>query len=313
MARKIETISLDEVLCYDETVGGVTTTVRYLPLRKDADGVVLLRDEVLDGGRINATNDATYIGSEMDTWLNDADAGYLSRFDAKMRAAIIPTTIKVKPPDADAVQEIARNVYLLSESEVGSGSVAEGDSMLDALKAHKSTTDANKARIATNSAGFASIWWLRSAGSASQVRFVNSNGDVYSYGASNSYCPRPAFKVANATMVSDGAEDTIYILPDAGRLYREMQFTAYCGQTDKRPKKARVQVDITNATTYDMYVSNNAKDANPTWVACAPDQVVVLGNTAKETDKWEIGVKVYAQSGGRATCSEPVVIVETEV
>ena len=313
MARKIETISLDEVLCYDETVGGVTTTVRYLPLRKDADGVVLLRDEVLDGRRINATNDATYIGSEMDTWLNDAAAGYLSRFDAKMRAAIIPTAIKVKPPDADAVQEIARSVYLLSESEVGSGTVAEGDSMLDALKAHKGVTDANKARIALNSAGSASYWWLGSAGSASQSRGVGSSGNVYSSGASNSNCPRPAFKVANATMVSDGTEDTIYILPDAGRLYREMQFTAYCGQTDKRPKKARVQVDITNATTYDMYVSNNAKDANPTWVACAPDQVVVLGNTTKETDKWEIGVKVYAQSGGRATCSEPVVIVETEV
>ena len=313
MARKIETISLDEVLCYDETVGGVTTTVRYLPLRKDADGVVLLRDEVLDGRRINAANDATYIGSEMDTWLNDAAAGYLSRFDAKMRAAIIPTTIKVKPPDADAVQEIARSVYLLSESEVGSGTVAEGDSMLDALKAHKGVTDANKARIALNSAGTAGYWWLRSAGSASQMRYVNSIGFVGSGNASSSICPRPAFKVANATMVSDGTEDTIYILPDAGRLYREMQFTAYCGQTDKRPKKARVQVDITNATTYDMYVSNNAKDANPTWVACAPDQVVTLGNTAKETDKWEIGVKVYAQSGGRATCSEPVVIVETEV
>lgn len=313
MARKIETISLDEVLYYDETIGGVKTTVRYLPLRKDADGVVLLRDTVLDGRRINATNDATYIGSEMDTWLNDAGAGYLSCFDAKMRAAIIPTTIKVKPPDADAVQEIARSVYLLSESEVGSGTAAEGDSMLDALKAHKGVTDDNKARIALNSAGSASFWWLRSAGSASQMRCVNSSGGVGSGNAPNNFCPRPAFKVANATMVSDGTEDTIYILPDAGRLYREMQFTAYCGQTDKRPKKARVQVDITNATTYDMYVSNNAKDANPTWVACAPDQVVVLGNTTKETDKWEIGVKVYAQSGGRATCSEPVVIVETEV
>lgn len=185
--------------------------------------------------------------------------------------------------------------------------------MLDALKAHKGVTDANKARIALNSAGTASNWWLRAAGSASQMRCVHSYGYVDSYNAASSYCPRPAFKVANATMVSDGTEDTIYILPDAGRLYREMQFTAYCGQTDKRPKKARVQVDITNATTYDMYVSNNAKDANPTWVACAPDQVVTLGNTAKETDKWEIGVKVYAQSGGRATCSEPVVIVETEV
>lgn len=313
MARKIETISLDEVLYYDETIGGVKTTVRYLPLRKDADGVVLLRDTVLDGRRINAANDATYIGSEMDQWLNDAAAGYLSYFDDKMRAAIIPTTIKVKPPDADTAQEIARSVYLLSESEVGSGAAAEGDSMLDALKAHKGVTDADKARIALNSAGTASGWWLRSAGSASQMRFVYSNGYVGSFNASGSGCPRLAFKVANATMVSDGTEDTIYILPGAGRLYREMQFTAYCGQTDKRPKKARVQVDITNATTYDMYVSNNAKDANPTWVACAPDQVVALGNTAKETDKWEIGVKVYAQSGGRATCSEPVVIVETEV
>ena len=313
MARTIGSISLDEVLYYDETSNGVTTAVRYLPLRKDPDGVVLLRDEVLDSKRINPTNNATYIGSEMDIWLNDTETGYLSRFDAKMRAAILPTTIKVKPPDTDTVQEIARSVYLLSGSEVGAGSVPEGDSMLDALKAHKSTTDAKKALTAANSAGKASVWWLRTADSASQMRCVGSSGAVYANNASYNGCARPVFKVANATMVSDAAEDTIYILPDAGKLYREVQFTAYCGQTDKRPKKARVQIEITNATAYNMYVSNNAKDAAPTWVACAPDQVVALGNTTKTTDKWEIGVKVYAQSGGRATCSEPIVLVETEV
>ena len=35
-------------------------------------------------------------------------------------------------------------------------------------------------------------WWLRSAGSAEQMRYVNNGGNVNSNNASNTNCPRPA-------------------------------------------------------------------------------------------------------------------------
>nr|DAI38926.1 MAG TPA: hypothetical protein [Caudoviricetes sp.] len=310
MARPISEIELTEVLHYTETINGKTQTTAYWPIRKDADGVVLLRENVLDKTQqMNSTNDATYIDSLMDTWLNDETSGYLSYFDEKMRACIIPSSIKIKPYNSDTVTEIARMAYLLSESEVTTGGV-EGESILPMLKVHSGQTSDNDARKAYNLAGSASSWWLRSAVSTKQFRRVLSNGDVYSSDAILDVHARPVFKVANNTLVSDKTADTIYILPDASKPYRELNFTAFLGGAANRPKRAKVQVSFTGATAQTIQISNNAKDANPAWVACEPDQVVELPNTAKTTDLWELGVKIYAKGEGRVTCGEPVAIVE---
>lgn len=138
-------------------------------------------------------------------------------------------------------------------------------------------------------------------------------GYLYSIHAATAWiCPRPAFKVRNGTMVSDETEDTIYILPDPAHLYRELEFVAYLGEAENRPKKAKVQVEITNATESSIKISNNAKDANPVWVECANGGAAELANTVKETTNWELGVKIYAKSGGHATVGEPALIVEVE-
>ena len=313
MARAIEAIELTEVLHYEETIGGVTTTVAYWPLKKLSYGVMMVRVPCLPGRRMNATNVADYIGGELPAWLNNEETGYLSYFDAKMLACIIPTTIKVKPYDSDAVTEIAQRVFLLSESEVSAAGGVEGDSILSALKAHVGTTADNTARIAYNSAGSAVYWWLRSAGSAEQMRYVHTNGNVLSnYVSSAGVCPRPAFVVRNGTMVSDATEDTIYILPDETRLYRELQYAVVCGTMAARPKRAKVEVEITNASESKIYVRNNAGDAEPVWVACTAGAAVELTNEVKTTDEWQLGVKVYGKSEGRATCGEPAVIVEVD-
>lgn len=153
MARPISKIDLTEVLHYTETVNGKTQTVAYWPIRKDTDGVVLLRQHVLDNTRkMNATAEATYIDSLMDTWLNDGTAGYLSYFDEKMRACIIPSSIKIRPYNSDVVTEIARQVYLLSEDEVTTGGV-EGESVLPMLKVHTGETTDGRARKAYDREG----------------------------------------------------------------------------------------------------------------------------------------------------------------
>ena len=315
MPRAIETIDINTtVLHYEETVNGVTETVAYIPWKKTDIGVLVLRDVALGPNRINPTNDANYIDSERDTSLNNTQTGYLSRLDEKMRACIIPTTIKYKPPDSDEVTEIARQVFLPSASEMGYTGVAdEGESFLPVLKAHRDTTNDNTARIGYNSAGAAVYYWLRSAASAEQVRCVVAGGSLGSDNASVGYIYwRPAFQIANGTMVSDETEDTIYILPDPEKLYRELQFVAHVGTSTDRPKKARVEVDITNATESQIWVSNNAKDESPVWVACTNGVAVELSNATKTTDNWELGVKIYAKSGGKAVCGEPVVMVEVD-
>lgn len=312
MARPISEIALTEVLHYEETINGKTQIVAYWPIRKDADGVVLLRENALDESRkMNATAEATYIDSLMDTWLNDETAGYLSYFDEKMRACIIPSTVKIKPYNSDMVTEIARRAYLLSQSEVTNGGV-EGDSILPMLKAHSGQTDDSGARIAYNSTGNKAFWWLLSAYSAKLFWFVTTEGYTVATEASNTYAPRPVFKVANNTLVSDASADTIYILPDASKPYRELSFTAFLGGTTKCPKRAKVQVSVTGASAQSIQISNNAKDADPAWVTCEPDQVVELPNAEKTTDLWELGVKISAQGEGRVTCGEPVAIVEEE-
>lgn len=312
MARPISEIDLTEVLHYTETIGGKTQTVAYWPIRKDADGVVLLRKNALDEQRImNATAEAMYIGSLMDTWLNDETAGYLSYFDEKMRACIIPSSIKIKPYNSDAVTEIARRAYLLSESEVTNGGV-EGDSILPMLKVHSGNETDAGARIAYNSAAKTVNWWLLSPNTTEKFRYVLTNGALAEHNANITRSVRPVFKVAHNTLVSDASADTIYILPDASKPYRDLSFTAFLGGTTKRPKRAKVQVSVTGASAQSIQISNNAKDANPAWVACNVDQVVELPNAEKTTDLWELGVKISAQGEGRVTCGEPVAIVEEE-
>ena len=312
MARPISEIELTEVLHYTETIDGKAQTVAYWPIRKDADGVVLLRQNVLDKPRkMNSTNDATYIDSLMNTWLNDAGAGYLSYFDEKMRACIIPSSIKIKPYNSDVVTEIARQVYLLGESEVTNGGL-EGESILPMLKVHTGETADTGARKAYNSEGSVLFWWLRTSVDAEQFRFVRANGDIGLTKAVNGCSVRPIFKVANSTMVSDKTADKVYIMPDPEQLYRELSFTAFLGGATNRPKRAKVQVSITGATAQTIEISNNAKDANPAWVTCGVDQVVELPNAEKTTELWELGVKISARGeGSRVTCGEPVAIVET--
>ena len=310
MARPISEIDLNEVLHYTETINGKTQTVAYWPLRKDADGVVLLRENALDEQRkMNATAESTYIDSLMDVWLNDETAGYLSYFDEKMRACIILSTIKIKPYNSDAVTEIARMAYLLSESEVTNGGL-EGESILPMLKVHSGQTGDNAARKAYNGAGVETFWWLRAVGTDSGFRYVRNNGTIASAAANGTNTARPVFKVANNTLVSDASADTIYILPDASKPYRELSFTALLGGATNRPKRAKVQVSFTGATAQTIQISNNAKDANPAWVTCGVDEVVELPNAEKTTELWELGVKIYAKGEGRVTCGEPVAIVE---
>lgn len=312
MPRTIAELTAGEKVYLDETVDGAVSHVPYIYLGQDDSGnCIILREVAAIAKCMHSSNVAVYDGCEADVWLEDEDAGYLSRFDAATRAALVSTQIKCNIITTGEIGVIARRCFLLSYTELGYATTPdEGASYLAALQTATGKTG-NNARIAYSSTAAAVSWWLRSAYSEAQFRFVYTNGSAFSSNATNAgYWLRPALSVAPATIVSDGTEDTIYLLPDSAKTYREVDAVVYVGSSDKRPKRARVMVNAVNCTSLQLRVSNNAKDASPTWVTVANGGTVELPNTTKTTDAWELGVKIYATSGGRAEIGEPVVIAE---
>lgn len=314
MSRTIADLTAGTIIYLDETVNGTLLHVPFIYLGQDDSGNCrILRQYAAIAQKMNSTNETTYDGCLADTWLNNETDGYLSRFDDATKLSFVATQIKINSISTSTVGTIARRCFLLSESEVGNTTTPDGGtSILDVLKAVANTTNANTARIAYNESLSAVNWWLRSAASETQFWRVGNSGSVGSSNATNANRLRPALSVAPATIVSDEGEDTIYLLPDSAKTYREVDAVVYVGSSDKRPKRARALVEAANCTDLQLWVSNNAKDDNPTWVSVANGGTAELSNTAKITDAWELGVKIYATSGGRAEIGEPVVIVEME-
>lgn len=315
MSRTIAELTPGQILHLNETVSDVLSIVPYIYLGQDESGnCLILRQYAAVQKRMHSSNVAVYDGCEADVWLEDEGAGYLSRFDAATRAALVSTQIKYNDPSLGDIATIARRCFLLSYTNMGYATTPdEGMSFLSALMTAAGTTTADTARIPYNEAHTAVSAWLRSASSETQFRYVFTYGNANSNNATLSgLWLRPALSVAPATIVSDETEDTIYLLPDPGKLYREVGATIYMGESADRPAKAKLIIDLTNLTDVELYVSNNAKDAAPVWVAAQNGAVVDLPNTAKETANWQLGVKVYGRSGGKGIIAEPALIVYKE-
>ena len=315
MSRTIADLTPGQILHLNETVSDVLNIAPYIYLGQDESGnCLILRQYAAVKKRMHSSNVAVYDGCEADVWMEDEDAGYLSRFDAATRAALVSTQIKYNDPSLGDVVTIARRCFLLSYTNLGYATTPdEGMSFLPALMTAAGTTSASTARITYNEAQTVVNAWLRSPYGETQFRNVGAGGYINSGDATKTgYWLRPALSVAPATIVSDETEDTIYLLPDPDKLYREVGATIYMGESADRPAKAKLIIDLTNLTDVELYVSNNAKDADPVWVAAQNGAVVDLPNTSKETENWQLGVKVYGRSGGKGIIGEPALIVYKE-
>lgn len=315
MAQALSTLTAGTRVYLEETVDDELSYVPYIYLGLSESGnCVLLREYCASNRRMHSSAVASYDGCEMDEWLEGDGTGFLARFDEATLATFVSSQIKCYDITADEIVTIARRCYLLSYTELGYATTPdEGSSYLSALYTANDTTTANTARIAYNESLSAVSWWMRSAASETSFRCVYSSGSASSFSAaSTSYYPRPALSVSPDTLVSDGTEDTIYLLPDSDKLYREVDAIVYMGSSSARPIKAKLIVSTNNCTSESFAVSNNAKDSSPTWVEIENGGTVELPNTEKETDDWELGVKIYATSGGRAEIGEPVLIVTTK-
>ena len=314
MSRTISELTPGTKVYYDVTRDGETKPWEFIVLGASEQGnsVLIMSALCFMAKRMNATEVAEYNGCEADAFL---DGDFLTTyFDEKFIAALTPTQIKCYSIAAAATQTFARKCFLPSYTELGWTSANdEGASYLPALKTWSNNTNDNAARVAYNTAGAARWWWVRSACSDSQFWYVHNTGVTFGYVATTpNIWLRPVLSVANATIVSDQGEETIYILPDPDKLYREAEATLFLGSSVKRPKKVRLLTDVENATEQVWKVSNNAKDESPVWVTAAADGTAELTSTTKTTDNWELGVHVYVKSGGKAIVQEPILLVETE-
>lgn len=159
----------------------------------------------------------------------DAEAGFLTNFEADFRAAILDTVIRVAKntvTDGGGYEDITRKVYLLSNTEVGlanENSVAEGTvwSYFNSATRRQCmpTAEAVSKSEYTNSSLTSSsnwYWWLRTpyAAYSEYARFVNTGGYLYGDRAYIGYRGvRPALELSSTNLVSDSTDtDGAYIL-----------------------------------------------------------------------------------------------------
>lgn len=329
MSRTIADLTAGTVVYVDEALNGEVVHTPYVYLGLDESGNArLLRQIAALAKRMNATNVASYDGCEADLWLENETDGFLSRFDAATRAALVNTEIKYVDYNQNSggtaqVLSIARRCFLLSYSEEGYGDDPagnEGPSFLPALKSfylsqHPEVTTVadNTARIGYQPNGTAVNVWVRSAYSATSFRNVFTSGyaSIYAATSGNNWL-RPALSVAPATSVSDEGADAIFLLPDGRKTYWGIEATVSLGQTAKMPTRCKLSVPHDDFTVLSLQVCNNYGDETPTWVTCADGGVATFG-TSKTADNWELGVKIHAEApaAGR-TIGEPSMIVEFE-
>lgn len=159
----------------------------------------------------------------------DAQAGFLSFFEADFRNAILDTTIRVAKntvTDGGSYEDITRKVYLLSETEVGLGNengIAEG-SLWDYFNSASRrqaypTAEAVSASEYTNSSLSSTqywYWWLRTpnAGNAYNARYVSAGGSLsYSDAWNGDHGVRPALELASSVLISDTTDtDGAYVI-----------------------------------------------------------------------------------------------------
>ena len=315
MSRIISDLIPGDVLYLDEN----SEHTPYIYLGLDESGNArILRQYCVTTKRMHSSNVASYNGCEMDSYLENESTGFLSRFDADTINALQNTSITYTDynQSSDGTVQyltIARRCFLLSYSELGYGGTAEGKSYLDALQTFTGKTG-NNARIAYTPNGTAQNWWQRSAYSASQFRFVYTNGNSYSGNAtSTGNCFRPALSVAPATPVSEQGEETVFLLPDGRRTYWGIDAICKCGTTSLRPKTAKLIVSEHGVSNSSYHVTNNAEDSEPIWYQIVNGGVAQIPNDTKESEDWELAIKVSAQGGTKDTyIGQPILIIDTE-
>lgn len=184
------------------------------------------------GGWYSAQHSADAPPNNANVWSNyneyEAEAGFLSFFEADFRDALLNDTITVAKSSTDGggSEQITRKVRLLTETEVGLGNengIAEGTQWPiftdnNSRLAYPTAEAVSKSEYTSSSLNASSPWWwwllTPNAGNAYGVRSVGSGGGLGwsgAYGGRDGV--RPALFLAPDTLVSDTTDtDGAYII-----------------------------------------------------------------------------------------------------
>lgn len=191
-----------------------------------------LNSAAVPGGWYSAQHGQDAPPDNANVWSNyneyQAEAGFLSFFEADFRIALLNDTITVAKSNTDGggSEQITRKVRLLTMTEVGLGNengIAEGTKWPlftdnNSRLAYPTAEAVSKSEYTSSSLNASSPWWwwllTPNAGDANNVRSVYSDGCLRSGSAWNgSGGVRPALFLAPDTLVSDTTDtDGAYII-----------------------------------------------------------------------------------------------------
>ena len=312
MSRTIKQIDLGSIVMVRES----NSDIEYILTRKDSHGVELLRRHPYSARRMNSTNTTVYDGCEMDAYLINEDTGFLSRFSATLRSNLVNRSISTFTFGDAECHYISRRCYLYSYGDLfmtTPDALYPEVNVTKALMIANNTLGADAARIARDVDNTAVIWWLRSAYSATQFRFVNDYGAAYVGNATyTSYWCRPVLNVSPDTIVSDEGADTIYLLPEEKP--RVVEFKGKMGNFPILPRFGCIKVVSNNLVNVSYEVTNNYGDGSPVWQSVENGTQFEFENTQKQTEDFEIGIHCYGETPNLGTgyFEQPEMLVEVD-
>lgn len=299
MARNISQLSTGTTFYIDETINGITYHIPHFYLGLNDNASIALRKSHAVMMQMGTAN---YQGSNVDTWLENAVDGYLSRLDAATLAALKNISISSKCYDSANSQyyidTISRKCFILSLGEYGVASTpSEGNvSYLSALKDayladHPGTSSVTDA--VAQGYGADGIW-TRTRSTYIQYAVLYTNGASYEQQPSKSFAVRPALAINPDTPVSNEGALVIFLLPDGRDTTFKIQVKTSLGSTQEPCSACKLIVpksaDVVFTT---LQITNNYNSENKEWFDIDNDGVIKFNDTP---DNPTFGVNLAANA-----------------
>ena len=316
MSQPITNLGKDDLICIQETVNGTTSDVLFRILctpetNPYGNYYFVVREYATGTGAgesnfkyNNSNTEVNYENSLLDQFMTGEYAGRLS---AETLACIATSSVICYNLAETASYTLARKIFALSNKELHGG--YSNDESVDLGY----FTD-NTSRITKNKAGNAVYVWARSPSAASTVCCVYTYGGLSTGSPASDCSARPAFNLLSSCLVATVANDdgSYNLITSADIPARKAGFTASLGDTETRPEQVKVECDTVCEGTLSVAVCNNYNDETPTWESTTLGATHDFANQTKTADKWDVGVKMEAESESNIILYEPVALVLCE-
>lgn len=195
----LSTVALGDILMLNENGSPVPFYVCKHDYESGLNGVgrtLLVRKDCYDKRAFNQ-NSNTYVGSQMDTWLN---GDYLNEMSGSVKRAVGTTKFKFASGTSNTISTAERPIFLLSAIELGRPSgKTDGEALQIATQLQIAKINGSEVEQ-----------WTRTPGMNSTVfeTYLNVKGFIGTSHPSNSYGSRPAFTLPSTFPVIQNPDGT---------------------------------------------------------------------------------------------------------